>query len=287
MSAINANAVRLADVRRRFDRAAKDFGSADFVHRETANGMFQRMLAMSVEPRLVVDLGCAQGLASRRLQKAYKKCSVVCVDVSCGMLQQSKKKKHWFSRQKELCADASNLPLKTGSVDLVFANMLLPWITDAQQCFSEINRVLADNGLFVFSTLGPASFGVLRDAWNAINAEPHINLFADMHNLGDAVVRAGLRDPVVDVDTLTVTYASTRKLFDDLTAAGARNTLAGRRQSLTTKSTFRQLQDQLEERKIANQLQVDLELVYGHAWGSGLPSIPGEYRFDANAIPRR
>jgi malonyl-CoA O-methyltransferase len=108
-----------------------------------------------------------------------------------------------------------------------------------------------------------------------------------MHDIGDAFVRAGLRDPVLDVDYMKVTYGDTEALYRDLTSAGARNCLQGRRQTLTGKSRFKAMDNLLAARMADEVLSLRLELVYGHAWGSG-PRLPdGEFRFDPTQIARR
>ena len=59
-----------------------------------------------------------------------------------------------------------------------------------------------------------------------------------MHDLGDGLVNAGLRDPVLDVDRLEISYRDTNRLFADLTAAGARNSLTARPPGLTGRGRF-------------------------------------------------
>ena len=111
----------------------------------------------------------------------------------------------------------------------------------------------------------------------------HVNLFADMHNVGDALVRAGLADPVLDVDGLVVSYRDVDSLLRDLRAAGS-NALLARRPALTGKSRLARVRSALAPD--GGPLAVELELVFGHAWGSGPPSTPGEFRIDPGAIGR-
>lgn len=203
------------------------------------------------------------------------------------MLQLAKQRRPFFAKPSALQADASNIPLQDGSVDLVFANMLLPWVGDLPACFSEVARVLRKDGVFAFATFGPDSLSEIRQAWHAIDEDWHVNAYPDMHDIGDALVRAGLRDPVLDVDHLTVTYRDTAALYTDLTCAGGRNCLHGRRRTLTGKQRFRAMDRLLADRMADGVLSLSLELVYGHAWGGG-PRLPaGEFRLDPSDIPRR
>ncbi len=182
---------------------------------------------------------------------------------------------------------ATGIPLQDGCIDLVFSNLLLPWIGDLQAVFAEVARVLRKGGLLAFSTLGPDSLTELREAWASVDEHEHVNSFADMHDVGDGLVRAGLRDPVLDTDFLKVSYRDTESLFRDLTLLGARNCLAGRARTLTGKQRFQDMENRLRNRFKGGILELKLELVYGHAWGGGPLQPAGEYVVDAAQIGRR
>lgn len=276
-----------ADVRRRFDQAATTFDSADFVHAVTRDGLFTRLDGLVIDASLVVDLGCATGAATRPLSKHFRGARILSVDLSPNMLGRCSTRRGWFTRASYVQADARALPLADKSVDVVFSNLLLPWIDQPAAAAAEVSRVLREGGLFVFSTLGPDSLLELRHAWADVNEHEHVNHFLDMHDIGDTLVQCGLRDPVLDVDKLSVTYSNANALFRDLTAVGARNCLADRQRSLTGRVAFDRMRRQLESNPGASKIRFDLELVYGHCWGSG--GYPGhaDVRIDATSIPRR
>lgn len=275
------------DVRQRFDLAAADFESVDFVHSTLRKGLLARLAPMAVDARTVIDLGAATGSAAPLLVKRFRGAHIVAVDISSNMLALTKKRRSWFSPISAVQADAGALPFPDHSVDVVFSNLLLPWINDPARLFAEIARVLRDNGLFLFSTLGPDSLEELREAWDDFGPDAHVRRFPDMHDIGDAAVRAGLRDPVLDVDRLLVTYRSTEALFADLTAIGARNSLRGRNRSLGGARRLQAMAKVLDRSRSDGLLRLDLELVYGHCWGPGARSPTGEYRVDATQIRRR
>lgn len=279
------NKPRLNDVRRRFDRAAEHFAVADFVHRASCDGLIERLSPVKINPLHILDLGAAAGAGSRQLAKTYRKSRVISYDVSAAMLRVAKRRKPFLTKLTELQGDALKLPLQTGCIDLVFANMLLPWIADLPDCFTEIARVLKKGGLFAFATLGPDSLAEVRKAWS--DDDNHVNHFPDMHDVGDALMKTGLVDPVLDVDYLTVTYRDKEALYRDLSAGGARNSLHGRRKTLTGKRRFRDMEAALTAEFREGHLPLTLELVYGHAWGSGPRPQPGEYRLEPASITKR
>ena len=278
--------LRLTDVRRRFDRAASGFGDSDFVHRQCFDGLLDRLAPMALDPRRILDLGCGSGAGSRRLAKAYRRARISGLDLSAGMLEAGRGARSRFSRIAEVQGDARQLPFAPGVFDLIVANLLLPWLADPADALAEVARTLRREGLFLFASLGPDSLIEIRRAWQPDDG--HVHPFIDMHDLGDALVRAGLRDPVLDVERLTVTYRSAEALFADLTATGARNALDARRPSLTGRRRFRRFTERLlAERSADGVFAVTLELVFGHAWGGGPPQSPGEFRVAPGTIGRR
>jgi len=280
----DSSQLNLRDVRRRFDRAASGFDAVDFIHSATREGLLTRLAPMLVDAKTIVDLGCATGAGTRALSKQFRRAHIISIDLSQQMLRQAQHKRSFFGRRSVIQANAAALPLAAHSVDLVFANLLLPWISDPAILFTEIARVLRNEGLFIFSALGPDSLRELRQAWQGVSDDAHVNRFLDMHDIGDAAVRSGLRDPVLDVDRLRVSYEKPEAFFADLTALGGRNSLQNRPRSLTGKARFGAMTDALAD---PDALAFDLELVYGHCWGSGAASTGGEVRVDAFEIGRR
>jgi malonyl-CoA O-methyltransferase len=237
-----------------FDRAASTFDSADYALAAARDGLMARLEPITVEARYVIDLGSATGSAAQSLGQRFKRARILSVDLSQHMLMKARTKKSWRSKSAFIRASASALPLADHSIDIMFCNQLLPWLPDPAPVFAEVSRVLRKEGLFVFSTLGPDSLAGIRH-------EP----FADMHDVGDALVRAGLRDPVLDVDRLAVTYESPMSLRDDFAAIGAGHCVP-------------------EDTQLTS---LDLELVYGHCWGGGARPDAGEYRIAAGQIGKR
>jgi malonyl-CoA O-methyltransferase len=280
-------ALRPRDVQRRFDRMARQFDQADFVYRHAALGLFDRLSPMQADAVRILDLGSATGRDYGMLAKRFRAALVIGLDSSLEMLKFARRRRRWFSRATVVQADAENLPFADGSLDLVYANLLLPWIDDLPSCFAGIARVLRKNGLFVFSTLGPDSFQELRLAWGEALSATRVRRFPDMHDVGDRLVRSGLRDPVLDVDVLSLQYPDADRLFADLRRSGAGNSLQLRERALAGKARFRGFRERLANNDKQQPLTVTLELVYGHAWGGGPTPAAGELRFDAGSIGRR
>ena len=274
---------RPQDLLRRLALAAPAFDSFAFVHDHTRQGLFDRLAPMTLSAGRIVDLGTATGAAIPALRKRFPRARVHGVDLSPDMLWQQPSR--LFSRRSLVCADAAALPFVDDSIDLVFANQLLSFTDDVAGVCREVGRVLSDDGIFAFALLGPDSFGELRAAWRRVDDTAHVASFPDMHNVGDALVRAGLRDPVLDVDRLRLQYATPAALYRDLAAVAARNSLADRARGLTGHRRLRAFEHALFGDGEA--LTLELELVYGHAFGGQTPPPGGPVRISPESIGRR
>ena len=126
-----------------------------------------------------------------------------------------------------------------------------------------------------FTTLGPDTLREMRSAWRAADSRTHVNQFIDMHDIGDALVRAGFSSPVLDVERYTLTYLDVRRLAADLKATGARNATAGRPRGLTGRRGFAILQAAYEAFRQEGRLPATYEVVFGHAWCPAGPARRG------------
>lgn len=290
MSARSGVAFALPDkraARRGFDAAAHSFDGARFVHDETRTRLLARLDLVRLVPRTIVDLGCATGHTAQALAARYADARVLAVDSSVSMLSAARSA---APSSFVVGGDAERLPVRDGAVELVFANLILPWC-DPQAMFVEAARVLRADGLFLFATLGPDSLQEVRRAWSGIDKEIHVHAAFDMHDLGDLALAAGLAEPVLDVDRLEVTYVELRDLVRDLRACGAMNVAAGRRRGLTGARRWQAFERRLTDARRDGRFAVTMELVLGQAWGRGAPrkrgAPPNEVAVAVERIGRR
>jgi malonyl-CoA O-methyltransferase len=252
-------------VRRSFDRAASTFDAAGVLHAEVRENLLARLDLTALVPRVVLDAGAGTGHASRALKRRYPAALVVALDSSRCMLQAAARRQSWLRRFARVQAAAEHLPLADGSVDLILSNLMLPWC-DPDSVFTEFRRALAPSGLLCFTSFGPDTLRELRSAWSGVDSRTHVNQFIDMHDLGDALVRAGFSSPVLDVERYTLTYLDVGGLAADLKNTGARNATLGRPRGLTGRRGFAALQAAYETFRQEGRLPATYEVVFGHAW---------------------
>jgi malonyl-CoA O-methyltransferase len=263
-------------LRRSFDRASTTYDAAAVLPTLVRDLLLQRLELTDLSPRLVVDAGAGTGHAGRALKRRYPSAQVLAVDSSFAMLHAAGRQQSWFRPFARLCADAERLPLPDGSVDLIVSNFMLQW-SDLELALAEFRRVLAPRGFLTFTTLGPDTLRELRAAWTRAGGDhgdfhTRVSHFIDMHDIGDALVRAGFAAPVLDVERYTLTYTDVRHLAADLKAVGARNATNGRLKGLTGPRKFAAMQSAYEAFRVDGRLPATYEVVFGQAWGPAAPA---------------
>ncbi len=280
-----------AGVRAAFDRASSTYEAAAVLQARVAAELLSRLEPFDFQPGVVLDLGAGTGRVTGELKRRYRRALVIALDVAPGMLREAARHQRFLRRFERVCADATRLPLASASVDIVFSNLMLQWCDPLDDALAEVRRVLKPEGFFAFSTFGPDTLKELRCAWAETDSDNHVNRFLDMHDVGDAIVRAGLLEPVLDVDRLQVTYSDAISLMRDLKSIGARNATAGRPRSLTSRTRLQRVLTAYESFRKDGRLPATYEIVYGAAWGSsGRPaesSHAGEIRISPSQIRKR
>lgn len=267
-------------LRRRFARAAATRDDADVLAREVARRMDERLDYIRVEPKRVLDLGCGTGADLPRLAQRFPQAVLLAADFAPPMVARAGQRlrecapspgllrRLLGSRQAPLphvVADACSLPFRHRSLDMVWSNLMLPALDDPLPALKEIHRTLEVGGLLMFSTLGPDTLRELRGALPQTGGE-RVHRFIDMHDLGDALVKAGFADPVMDMEMLTLTYTDLDSLLRDLRSSGANNAAQSRPRGLSGRTGWAQARAAYEALRHDGRLPASFEIIQGHAW---------------------
>ena len=265
-------------VRRNFARAAASgYDAVAVLQREINTRMLERLDYVKIEPERVLDLGCGTGASLGALSERYAKSQVLGTDVSEAMLHAGRKEHsrlRWLlpflrsSRKSSalIAADTLALPFTSGSMGLIWSNLMLHWLDDPVPAFREIHRVLNVGGLLMFSTFGPDTLKELRQSFAQVDAFSHVNRFIDMHDIGDLLVHNGFSTPVMDMEYITLTYPDVTSVMRDLKAIGAHNVTLGRNQGMMGKNKWQKAIAEYEKLRRDGKLPATYEVVYGHAW---------------------
>ena len=255
-------------MRAAFERASVGYEAAASLQARVAAELLERLELFRFAPGVVLDLGSGPGRVTRELKRRYPRALVIALDLAPGMLREARRHQGLWRRFARVCGDALRLPLKDGSIDLVFSSLMLQWCEPLDAALAEVRRVLKGSGFFGFSTFGTDTLHELRSAWAQVDDYNHVNHFPDMHEVGDALVQAGLMEPVLDVDRIEADYPDVLALMRDLKAIGAHNVTAGRSRALAGRARLARVQQAYESFRRAHRLPATYEVVYGASWGA-------------------
>ncbi|MCD9028760.1 malonyl-ACP O-methyltransferase BioC [Luteimonas sp. BDR2-5] len=287
-------------VRRAFSRASASYAGAAALQREVEARLLESLDYLDDRvPEVVLDVGSGPAHAALAMRARWPKARIVALDLALPMLQQAPVRSGWRDRLglqrpvDRVCADLRRLPLADDSVDVLFSNLCLQWVEDLPAAFAGFRRVLRPGGLLLCSTFGPQTLVELREAFGHADDAPHVSPFPSIADFGDALMRAGFRDPVLDREVEVQRYPDMTALMRELRAIGATNALQGRRRALTGRARFAAAAAHYAQFRGADGLlPASWETITAMAWspahGAPIREEGGELaRFPASAIPVR
>lgn len=208
-------------IRDHFDAVAGRYDEHAALEREVCSRLIERTEFRRQDPQVILDLGCGSGYGSAQLKRQFRKAQLVGLDVSRAMLLQMRRRSSLMRPIRGVCGDIAALPFPSQRADMVFSNLAACWGSDLMAVFSEFRRVLRPDGMLLFSTLGPASLKEVRDAQAMADVSPEALELPDLLEIGDALVAAGFRDPVMDMENITLQYPSVNAMLRELEATGS------------------------------------------------------------------
>jgi len=233
------DAMRVFDrslLRRRRERARDGYRDFAFLEEEVADRLADRLQDIRRRFPLALELGARSGALGRTLRAGGKVDTLIQSDLAPA----------WARERADdgpaLALDEEALPLADGSLDAVFGALGLHWVNDLPGALTQIRRALKPDGLLLAALLGGETLVELRDAFAEAEVEvtggisPRVSPFADLRDAGGLLQRAGFALPVIDADTITVTYDSALHLMRDLRGMGETNVVLERRRAPMTRA---------------------------------------------------
>ncbi len=246
-------------LRRHRDRAAAAAPGADFLFREVADRLADRLDDVTVGFPLALDIGARDGVLARALEGRGGIETLVRLEASEALCR--------AGGGIAVVGEEDRLPFAAGSFNLIASNLALHWTQDLPGALAQIKRALKPGGLFLASLFGGETLTELRqgllaaDAATSGGAAPRVSPFADLRDAAGLLQRAGFDLPVADLDTIRVTYDSPFKLMADLRAMGETNALAARPRHFARRALFAELASQQAGRQAAT-----FQIIYLSGW---------------------
>ena len=225
-------------VRRRRERAVAGYGDFAFLEATVAERLAERLDDIRRRFPLAVELGARSGALGRHLRASGRVDLLVQTDLAPAWARARS------ADGPAVAVDEEALPFAAGTLDAVFGALSLHWVNDLPGALSQIRRALKSDGLLLVALLGGETLVELRDALVEAESEvlggvsPRVSPFADVRDAGGLLQRAGFALPVVDADTITVTYETAFHLMRDLKGMGESNAVLERRRTPPPRALF-------------------------------------------------
>ncbi|MFN4117369.1 biotin synthase [Acidovorax sp.] len=244
-----------------------------WLHEEVARRMEDRLQWIRTAPAVWCDWDMVRGgveghaLVSTRYRNA--RTLVHETAPHCEAVARDTLAKPWWSPSRWSAASPQFGPPPEASVQMLWANMALHTAADPQGLIARWHRALAVDGYLMFSCLGPDTLRELRAVYADLGWPPAGHAFTDMHDWGDMLVHAGFAEPVMDMERITLTFATPERLIQELRELGCNlhpdrfPSLRGRR---WREMLYQALTDRLGDATHGGQLALTFEIIYGHAF---------------------
>ncbi|MFA0812307.1 malonyl-ACP O-methyltransferase BioC [Microbulbifer epialgicus] len=245
-------------VARSFGRAASSYDGCAHLQREVCRQLM-KMADHHWTPRIIIDLGSGTGFGSKLLRQHFPEARIVALDLAEDMLRFARKERP--QANAHIAADAEQLPLADGSVDLVFSSMALQWCYRLPTLFAELRRILSPEGRCLVATLGPGTLAELRDSWAKVDSGVHVNRFLPLADWHHAASHSGLSGKVLDEQRL-LHFDSLRHLMRELKGVGAHNINRAANRGMTGRASLKRLALAYESLRQPQGLPVSYEVIY-------------------------
>jgi SAM-dependent methyltransferase len=267
---------RLA-VRRHRDRAAAGFEKHDFLFREVAERLADRLDDVRGRFPLALDLGCRTGLVRQAVEGHGGIEAIIGSDLSEAMARRAP--------GPVVVADEEALPFADGAFDLIVSCGALHWTNDLPGALVQVRRALKPDGLFLAAFAGGETLAHLRqvliEAELAVldGASPRVSPVVDTRDAGMLLQRVGFALPVVDSDVLSVTYPDALALMRDLRGMGETNANSNRQQSFTRRAILADAAGRLavQQGRADGRVEMRIQVLFITAWAPA-PSQPKALR---------
>lgn len=258
-------------VRARRDRWAPAFDAHDFLFREVADRLADRLADTTRRFPLALDLGSRSGILAQELKGRGGIETLVQAELSAALARGAAR------HGPTVVADEEYLPFAEGRFDLVLSNLSLHWVNDLPGALIQARRALKPDGLFLGALFGLGTLAELRHALleaeieTAGGAGPRLSPMAELRDGAALLQRAGFALPVADADTITVTYANALALMRELARMGEANATVARPRRPLRRSTLIRAAEIYAKRHgdAEGRVRASFQVIYLTGWAPG------------------
>ena len=248
-----------------FTKSANTSLRADYLYQDVAKRLLNRLGWITADLTDFLVCGASAGSIAEGCLDFSPKAKVLAYDLAEARLSQVTDLSN--KSFDNVAGSYMQLPFSDNVFDCVIANLVLPWVNDYEEVFTEYRRVLRPGGVLLFSSFGPDTLRELANACAEVNDHIAVPALPDLHDIGDLLLALKFQDPVMDMEVVTTLYESADTLLQDLQDLGISRAMPRAHQGLLGSDTWQRVIDLMEARSnVDGKLSVTCELIFGLIW---------------------
>lgn len=235
-----------------------------FIHRHLATTMDARLALLRQTPARIVLAGADADISAALLQARYPAAQLSEYDARRDYLAAAAHARRqrqglWQRlRRPQLPQYPQHRLPEDAAADMLWANLSLIVQPDPVAVLENWAGALKPDGLLFLTHFGPDTARSLCAHWQQCGIRTAAAAPPDMHDLGDMLYHHGFYDPVMDMEKISLHYASPQGLLQDVMRSGLWQYL----QPDDTAAAEAALAEGWQQGVLRT---LELELVYGHA----------------------
>ena len=249
-------------------RIASDMVNHNFLIKLSENQILNKINNFSSKVEVLVELGSNSSIGE--MYSKSNNCLFISIDNSIDFLKQNS------SSNNNLVIYENNLPFKQESVSGVISCLYVDSIIDSENLFTNIYKILKNNGFLIFSIFGTKTMENVKECFIKIEEKKYngislrFNPLFDLDLIGNDLKKIGFKNVIVETEIIKVKYNSLFKLMRDLRGMGMTNNLSNRSKFFTPKSLFDEVNEFLIKDYKNKEFLVPFEILTLTAWKDNL-----------------
>ena len=249
-------------------RISSDLVNHNFLIKLSENQILNKINNFSSKIEVLVELGSNSSIGEKYSKN--NNCLFISLDNSIDFLKQNS-----FSKNN-LVVNENNLPFKQESISGIISCLYVDSIIDSENLFSNIYKILKNDGFLIFSIFGTKTMENVKDCFIKIEEKKYSGIslrFNPLFNvdlIGNNLKQIGFKNVIVETEVIKVKYDSLFKLMRDLRGMGVTNNLSNRSKFFTPKSLFYEVNELLIKDNKKKEFLVPFEILTLTAWKDNL-----------------
>ena len=218
---------------------------------------------INIKFKKILILGDQGSEIYKYIHKRFKEAQVTVYDIK------TKFSKSDLDIIKKSNIDIDFWPPQEKEFDLIISNFYLNICEDLEKILSKIMKSLLPNGFFLATLPSPENFSLLRSAMMKTDMQLYggtynrFNRAPELHTIIDLLKKNNFKIPLVDYETIDLTYKQFNKLLNDVRSMNLSYYQKDKKNTFEKKSYFSKLEGNFEKENDHFNLKSNFYIISG------------------------